>query len=318
MRTDGGSAFIDKGFQSFCQAIGMTHNATVAYHPEAHGQVEVQNRETMRHFKALLQTCSNTDQHNWDKSAPIIANILNNKVHAQTGYSPFNLIFGSEHALRHSSNDLKDLDTSDAGEYLKRLDRALKQAHKYAEETQDYLTIANYDKYPAADEQFKVGDFILLPNSIADLKKLSLKFQGPFKIESQTDSKDIFRVRDIVQDKFRYAHASTFIKFPYEATEEDLRAIAALDYGEYNFTILSHQGDPTLRSSIFVQVEWHDETKSVSWLPIARCTHCDSVRDYFANMKGFENICSTPDYTPKFSKRQAVQNRQLGDFNIER
>tara|TARA_B110000090_G_C13376406_1_gene444087 strand:+ start:91 stop:2388 length:2298 start_codon:yes stop_codon:yes gene_type:complete len=318
LRTDGGSAFIAKGFKDFCDAIKLKHNTTVPHHSEAHGQVEVMNREALKHFRNALQDNAKYDANNWDESAPLVASILNNKVHASTGYSPFNLLFGSEHALRHSSNDLADLDRSNADEYIRKLDDSLRIAHKYAQESQDFLTISNYDKFPKVEEEFFAGDFVLIPNRIGDRLKLSMPMAGPYKIEAVTASKDIFRLRDITQDRYSYAHACTFVPFPYRATEEELRKISASDYGEYAFTILDHIGDPQSKKTIFVQVQWDDKQQSVSWIPLSACTLTDAARKYFAKVPGFQSVCTAADLAPKSTVRLRAQSQLLNDYDTSR
>ena len=313
LRSDGGAAFIEKGLQDFLTAINCDHNTTVAHHPQSHGQIEVQNRETIRHFRNLLQDSAKYDAKNWDTTAPLIASVLNNKIHAATGYSPFNLLFGSEHALRHSANHLENLDRTNADAYLRKLDNALRLANEYASESQDFLTITNYEKHPAVEQKFKVGDLILIPNRIGDRKKLSLPLAGPYKIEAETDSKDIFRIRDITQDKYNYGHSCTFILFPYVVPKEDELRIAAEDYGEYKFRILGHQGNPKKKTTIFVKVQWEDKFDSISWIPLATCKDVIAVRDYFKSFKEFKNVCSAPDLTPARNVRQKLVSSKLND-----
>ena len=45
--SDGAPAFISKGFEQCCKLLGIKHNVTHPYHPEAHGIVERENREVI-------------------------------------------------------------------------------------------------------------------------------------------------------------------------------------------------------------------------------------------------------------------------------
>ena len=313
LRSDNAQAFLSEGFQKFREAIETSHNTTVPRHPQSHGQVEVANSQVTRHLRNILHDVASADNKNWDKVAPIVANILNNKIHSATGYSPFNLMYGSQHTLRHSSNDLNGIDTSDADNYLRNLNKALATARNYAAASQDFLTISNYDKAPATPSSFKVGDYVMYPNPRTGdkLKKAAMKMVGPYLIESTTDSKDVFRIKDTVQDKFVFAHANSFIKFNKTLTPTEALDIAAKDYGEYRFTVLDHVGNPKDRSSIYVKVNWQDDNQT-SWISLATCKDVDVVRNYFKDVKDFKDVCRLPDLQPKSTVRHRKQSEKLG------
>jgi transposase InsO family protein len=49
--SDGGSHFIDKGFQLYLSKHGIHHNVATLYHPQTSGQVETSNKQ----IKNILQ-----------------------------------------------------------------------------------------------------------------------------------------------------------------------------------------------------------------------------------------------------------------------
>ena len=86
--TDQGTEFTSSVFRSFCNNLGITHQTTNPYHPQANGHVERIHR--------TLKTCIRSLDHpaNWDKSLPYITMALNNRVVDQNSFTPFQFVFG--------------------------------------------------------------------------------------------------------------------------------------------------------------------------------------------------------------------------------
>ena len=54
--SDGGSQFTNSHFRALLQKYGVHHRVTTPYHPQANGQVEVNNREVKNILKKIIRT----------------------------------------------------------------------------------------------------------------------------------------------------------------------------------------------------------------------------------------------------------------------
>jgi Integrase core domain len=86
--SDNGRQFTSAFFKTCCQAMGVQHIFTSAYHPQANGQVERFNRTILARLRAL----AGEEQGTWDLYSTAITYAYNTQVHASTGYAPFDLI----------------------------------------------------------------------------------------------------------------------------------------------------------------------------------------------------------------------------------
>ncbi|XP_070032666.1 uncharacterized protein [Nicotiana tomentosiformis] len=63
IKSDEGSHFCNKAFDTLLGKYGVTHKVTTPYHPQARGQVEVSNRE----IKSILSKTMNANWTDWSK-----------------------------------------------------------------------------------------------------------------------------------------------------------------------------------------------------------------------------------------------------------
>lgn len=88
IHTDNGPAYRTL-FKAFCAALGVRHVTGTPYHSQSQGGAERQHRTLLQ---TLRSTCSN--KHQWDIYLQAAAHAYNDSVHAATGYSPFELLYG--------------------------------------------------------------------------------------------------------------------------------------------------------------------------------------------------------------------------------
>jgi len=88
-----GPQFALKFMEEFTKVLGTKRKLSMAYHPQTDGQTERINQE----IGMLLQHYMNYQQDNWTDWLAIAEFSYNDKKHAATGKTPFELNFG-----RHS------------------------------------------------------------------------------------------------------------------------------------------------------------------------------------------------------------------------
>lgn len=92
--SDRGTEFHNQISKAINHTLLQYQQFTTAYHPQANGQVENQNRT----IKDALATYVNKHHNDWDRFLPLIAHAYNTTVNEATGYSPFRALYGREAA----------------------------------------------------------------------------------------------------------------------------------------------------------------------------------------------------------------------------
>ena len=90
--TDNGTNFISKVVKQFCQTTEVHQIRTYPYHPEMDGMVERFNST----LKRLLRKLTQNTKVEWDKCLPFVLWAYRGTMHATTGFSPYQLLFGRE------------------------------------------------------------------------------------------------------------------------------------------------------------------------------------------------------------------------------
>ena len=88
--------FIADALKQMCLLLGIQHNVTAPYHPEAHGIVERENQEIIKKMKCVLNDFAAASPSTWDMFLPIVMRQINAHIHSAHGTSPHHIIFGTE------------------------------------------------------------------------------------------------------------------------------------------------------------------------------------------------------------------------------
>jgi hypothetical protein len=100
--SDNGPQFVSSVMQQVTYCLGIKHNLTPVYHPEAN-PVERRNRDLKTQLSILVQD----DHRQWADKLPIIRFAMNTAQQSSTGFSPAYLTFGRE--LRTTDDTYNDL-----------------------------------------------------------------------------------------------------------------------------------------------------------------------------------------------------------------
>ena len=90
--SDQGKEFVNKTIEQIGILLGMTRIKTTAFNPRSNGLAENHNRT----LKSMLAQYVDAYQSDWDQYLNLCAFQYNTTVNAQTGYSPFYMIYGRE------------------------------------------------------------------------------------------------------------------------------------------------------------------------------------------------------------------------------
>ena len=89
LHSDQGRNFESTILHQTLDAFGVTKSRTTAYHPAGDGLVERFNQFLLQMLRAYVQ-----QQHDWEPYLPLVLYAYRTAVHAPTGVSPFELMFG--------------------------------------------------------------------------------------------------------------------------------------------------------------------------------------------------------------------------------
>ena len=191
LTSDNGTNFTSRLFEDFLELLRCRHIRTSVYHAQSNGICERYNGTLKRCLRKLTQDFP----RQWDRYLPAALFSYRDTQHETTGYSPFELIYG--HKVRGPLEFLQECwqspnveqEDRDVHEYILRFSSHLKSACQTALkslQTQQQKSKVLFDKH-AHRRLLRPGDkvLLLLPT---DLKKLMLRWKGPYTITKRFDA----------------------------------------------------------------------------------------------------------------------------------
>src|SRR5258708_5864810 len=174
-----GPAFMSNFSCELAALLGVKLTPSTSYHPQTDGQMECVNQE----IEAYLRVFVSHRQDDWADWLPLAEFAYNNKVHAATRRTPFELDAGQHPHL--GVEPTRTLTVEAADTFARRLDHAQEEAKATLEWAADDMK-RYYDWKCQAVPEYKAGDrvWLSLQNYSSDhpMKKLDHKWAGPFLI----------------------------------------------------------------------------------------------------------------------------------------
>ena len=183
--TDQGSVFTSKLMKQLCGILGIKHIKSSPYHPESNGCLERWHATLKSVLRKYPEKYSD-----WDRLVKYILFACRAAPHANTGYSPFEIVFGRQ--LRgpldivHEGWMDGDLLQSSAVEWIDRLrgKLALVWEVAVAKEGKVKDKMAHKSARNAKLRHFSRGDQVLV-RVVDPGGKLGDRWDGPYEVESK-------------------------------------------------------------------------------------------------------------------------------------
>jgi transposase InsO family protein len=158
--TDQGMQFESKLFQEMCRLLNTNKLRTTAYHPQADGQIE-RNNKTIVDLLSKLQV---DVPRNWDMRVPFAASVYRSSVHATTKHTPNRLMLGRETTTPLTLLAPLPPGTPKLHPYCQQLKELFEDAHRRAvTETQaQHKREQSHLDDRSKNYHFKVGDWVWL------------------------------------------------------------------------------------------------------------------------------------------------------------
>ena len=170
--------------EEFTKVLGTKRKLSTAYHPQTDGETERINQE----IGTFLRHYVNYQQNDWTDWLATAEFSYNDKKHAATGKTLFELNFG-----RHPwKGDLMvQTEIPQVEEFMKHLQKSWEHAAHAMEESQKNKK-RQFDKKRQNSQELKAGNHVWLENKNIQLnqpsKKLDNKRYGPFRIAKDIGS----------------------------------------------------------------------------------------------------------------------------------
>jgi hypothetical protein len=284
--------------------LGQKHVFSLVDRHESNG-VEPTNKKILSLARCLIH-----DErliHKWsdDNIISLIQHQCNAMPHSETGFSAFELKFGTldkpymilpDDALLHV----------DAPDILHKLNDDIKNVRDISSQWQQNL-VSKRDNSVHTLNKYQPGDFVLFEFSVDNVRvnKLDAKFLGPFLVISHV--RNDVSVRNLVTDVVSTFHCNRvkpFIGSPEEAKEAALR-----DADQYYIdAFLAYRGDPQVRSSIMFYIRFADS-----------CCHWKPWSKDLYDTQQYEIYCSSlPQLSPLIvmHKESLILKKQLNQTAI--
>ena len=181
--TDNGTEFMAKVTQHVCRLLGMEVQQTPPYTHHCLGACERTHSTLAERMTPLVKQ----EPHTWEQYLPGTVFAMNSAVNSGTGYSPYEIIFGSRprFPLNPTSQDTLQPIPQDCESYVLKLNRQLRNIREQVEENvrksqENMVRRMNSDIKVLV---FEPGDYVYcLRDPTGPGKKLQDKYQGPYLV----------------------------------------------------------------------------------------------------------------------------------------
>ena len=183
IHTDQGSNFVGNLFTTLCFLLLVTKTRTTSYRPCSNGQIEHMNRQLLQMIRCLRER----NIKDWDVYLPQISGAMCATVSRSTGFTANKLMLGRE--VNKSADLLFGVDKANKisqspPDYVVRLEKILKEAHRVARENLKSSVLYNKRDYDQRLYQtsYNTGDlvYVLDPSNKPGVStKLQPIFRGP-------------------------------------------------------------------------------------------------------------------------------------------
>ncbi|KAG7197541.1 hypothetical protein KM043_017651 [Ampulex compressa] len=208
--TDNGTNFTGQLMKEFNDWMKMKHITTTAFHPESNGSLERSHQV----IKVYLKTTAE-DLNKWDDYVEMACYSYNSATHKATGYTPYELVYGTKPRNLASTDKLAAKTYSEYIEELKRrTERIVTTARQQINASKEKIK-ERYDSFrrPA---KFKPGDFVWMTRETRDkISGLYIPYEGPYEIidkEGDVNYKIRKKNKDIVMhaNRLKYVNMNLF------------------------------------------------------------------------------------------------------------
>ena len=297
-------------FRELVHLSGVRHQFSIA-NCHANG-VERLIKEVSRHLRALVYDNRVANAFDDPTFIPSVQYILNSHVSSETAHSPFDLLFGSEASKYQDLFDKKN-NREPTHLWLQRLDANLKLLNEASAKYQNDLVKSRQDQDELVTANtFQIGDYVTFDSGSKVFPKMSCRFKGPFRVESQI--KNDVTVRNLVTDALVTYSVKDLEPF-YSSNAEVAYQAALRDQEQFVVKrVISYRGDCNKRSACYFILEFEDG--DIRELPWSKDIECEAYCEFCKQYPYLYHFTLDTNMAKQFKvtlNRQNITNVQPGD-----
>ena len=288
-RWDNCSQFDNHLIEALTNLLGVERNNSVPYNPQSNGKIERAIAEIVRHLKFIVNERSNHED--WDLMLPLAVRILNSSKHSAIGLSPAEIllpglrldarIFPEKPAelVQSSINKIGDKQRKiEIVTFVKHLQELQVQAIKSANQQQQSVVEKLVDKSSGEVRDFMPGDWVVCPWRGGKPGKLSVTYQGPYKVIKKLSS-TTYSVQDPADLKKYTKSCREMHKYHLSHDENPAATIAMDEVEELVEKILDHSlNDSDSKMDWDFLVLW--QSGDTTWIPYVEARPLEAFDDY--------------------------------------
>jgi hypothetical protein len=190
--SDKGSAFTSTDFADYCRVEKINHVTVTTGVPRGNGQVERINRIVIN---VLTKLTPDDHPEHWYKHLRKVQKFINATLSRSTGYSPFEILFGTKMRCAEDAEILKAIQDEIESNFLEERSELRENASRNIHDiTQENISTYNRRRKEAKD--YKVGDVVAIKKTQYGGSKISKNFLGPYVIK-EVKSNERFEVEKV-------------------------------------------------------------------------------------------------------------------------
>lgn len=249
--SDPGTEFKNDLIKHLTSWFGIRQRFSLVERHESNG-VEHSNAAILRHLQALvLDNQCIKDQWSLPENICMVEYILNSSINSETGFTPFQLHFGTDDLQHLQLPTPFPTDAAKPAQYLEQLDATLKHLWQLSRAHQQSVISKRTSLSAGIQQSFYArGDLVLLEREEGKRSKpakLDALYLGPYEVLQHQDN-DV-EVRHLASHIVTTYHVERFKPFFGSLSEAVRLARSDLDH-HLIIAIHSYRGDPTTRTSL--------------------------------------------------------------------
>lgn len=215
--TDQGRQFESSLFQEMCKILDITKLRSTAFHPETNGLIERMNRT----MEDMLSKYISPNQKDWDEWIPVLLLAYRSSVHASTGKTPHQMMFGKQPKLPtdllYGHGPVGNTQYS-ADDYVYQLQEKLRKCHNQARQSMLIAAKRQKNNYDIRVNviPYKLNDQVWVKTftkSKGISPKLSARWTGPFRV-IKVISNLVLQIKNVKTGKVLNVHHNRLKPYP--------------------------------------------------------------------------------------------------------